>query len=693
MRTPTAKNPAFAAGLALLGLLLGPAAQAQTAPATLTVQVNKPGAAVPKNMYGLFFEDINFAADGGLYPELVKNKSFETDDHLIGWKAIKGAAGLESYLVSGDRPISNANRHFLRLSVKTAGPDAGFVNEGFRGMGVKQGAEYTFSVYARRGPGSIGALNVTLEESGRRGQGPETPASGQPLAQAQITGLTSEWKKYSIVLKPTATAAKARLKLTVDGTGTVDLDVVSLFPKDTYLKRENGLRPDLVQLLKDMKPGFLRFPGGCIVEGRTLAQRYQWKETIGDLAARQPMINRWNTEFIHKFTPDYYQSFGLGFFEYFQLAEDIGAEPLPILNVGMACQFNSAELAPISAAAKGPNATGAVDEPTLDTFIQDALDLVEFANGPASSPWGAKRVAMGHPAPFNLKMMGIGNEQWGPQYLERYEPFAKALKAKYPAMQIVSSAGPAPDGELFDKATAKLREQKAEFIDEHYYAKPDWFRAHVDRYDNYPRTGSKIFAGEYAAQSVAIASPDNKNNWDCALSEAAFMTGLERNADVVAMASYAPLFAHVDAWQWTPNLIWFDNLNSYGTVNYYVQQLFSQNKGTTMLPVQLPANAKNGTDNLFASAVADDAVGDIVVKLVNYSTTPRAVKVNLAGAKKLGKTGRALVMASADLNTQNSLEEPKKMTPQESKFVVTGSTVSYTLAPNSFTVLRVPAKR
>ena len=693
MRTPTAKNPAFAAGLALLSLLLGPAAQAQTAPATLTVQVNKPGAAVPKNMYGLFFEDINFAADGGLYPELVKNKSFETDDHLIGWKAIKGAAGLESYLVSGDRPISNANRHFLRLSVKTAGPDAGFVNEGFRGMGVKQGAEYTFSVYARRGPGSIGALNVTLEESGRRGQGPETPASGQPLAQAQITGLTSEWKKYSIVLKPTATAAKARLKLTVDGTGTVDLDVVSLFPKDTYLKRENGLRPDLVQLLKDMKPGFLRFPGGCIVEGRTLAQRYQWKETIGDLAARQPMINRWNTEFIHKFTPDYYQSFGLGFFEYFQLAEDIGAEPLPILNVGMACQFNSAELAPISAAAKGPNATGAVDEPTLDTFIQDALDLVEFANGPASSPWGAKRVAMGHPAPFNLKMMGIGNEQWGPQYLERYEPFAKALKAKYPAMQIVSSAGPAPDGELFDKATAKLREQKAEFIDEHYYAKPDWFRAHVDRYDNYPRTGSKIFAGEYAAQSVAIASPDNKNNWDCALSEAAFMTGLERNADVVAMASYAPLFAHVDAWQWTPNLIWFDNLNSYGTVNYYVQQLFSQNKGTTMLPVQLPANAKNGTDNLFASAVADDAVGDIVVKLVNYSTTPRAVKVNLAGAKKLGKTGRALVMASADLNTQNSLEEPKKMTPQESKFVVTGSTVSYTLAPNSFTVLRVPAKR
>jgi alpha-N-arabinofuranosidase len=693
MRTPIAKTPLFTTSLALLGLLAGPAALAQTpAPATITVQVNKPGAPVPKNMYGLFFEDINFAADGGLYPELVKNKSFETDDHLIGWRAIRGAAALKSYLVSGDQPISAGNNHFLRLSVGTASPDAGFINEGFRGMGVKQGAEYTFSIYLRRGPGSIGGVNVTLEEPGRRGSGPEWADSGPALAQASITGLTGEWKKYSVVLKSSATAAKARLKLTVDGTGTVDIDVVSLFPKDTYLKRENGLRPDLVQLLKDMKPGFLRFPGGCIVEGITLDNRYQWKETIGDVAARKPMINRWNKEFIHRYTPDYYQSFGLGFFEYFQLSEDIGAEPLPILNVGMACQFNSAELAPISSA-KGPNVGAAGDGPTLDTFIQDALDLVEFANGPASSPWGAKRVAMGHPAPFNLKMIGIGNEQWGPQYLERYEPFAKALKAKYPAIQIVSSAGPSPDGDLFDKATFKLREEKAEYIDEHYYAKPDWFRQHVDRYDNYPRTGSKIFAGEYAAQSVGIASENNKNNWDCAISEAAFMTGLERNADVVAMASYAPMLAHVDAWQWTPNLIWFDNLNAYGTVNYYVQQLYSQNKGTTMLPLQLPGNAKNGTDNLFASAVADDPAGDIVVKLVNYSTAPRAVKVNLTGAKKMGKTGRALVMASSDLNTQNSLQEPKKLTPQESTFAVAGTTVSYTLAPNSFTVLRIPGKR
>ncbi|WP_035564999.1 alpha-L-arabinofuranosidase C-terminal domain-containing protein [Hymenobacter sp. IS2118] len=687
-------NPALRlSALALLGLLPGTAALAQSAaPATITVQVNKPVAPVAKNMYGLFFEDINFAADGGLYPELVKNKSFETDDQLIGWKAVRGAAGLESYLISTDRPISNANNHFLRLSVKTAGPDAAFVNEGFRGMGVKAGAEYTFSFYARKGPGNVAGVTVTLEEAGL-GRGPETAASGPALAQVKITGLTSEWKKYSVAMKPSATAAKARLKLAVEGTGTLDVDVVSLFPKDTYMNRENGLRPDLVQLLKDMKPGFLRFPGGCIVEGRTLAQRYQWKETIGDVASRRPLVNRWNTEFIHKFTPDYYQSFGLGFFEYFQLSEDIGAEPLPILNVGMACQFNSAELAPITSSAKGPNAAGQGDEPSLETYIQDAIDLIEFANGPASSPWGAKRVAMGHPAPFNMKMIGIGNEQWGPQYLERYEPFAKAVKAKYPNMQIVSSVGPSPDGELFDKATLKMRELKAEFIDEHYYAKPEWFRQHADRYDNYPRTGPKVFAGEYAAQSVAIGSPDNKNSWDCAISEAAFMTGLERNAGVVTMASYAPILAHVDAWQWTPNMIWFDNLTSYGTVNYYVQKLYALNKGTSVLPVTMPANAKNGTDNLFASAVADAPTGDVIVKLVNYATTPRAVKVNLAGAKKVGKSGTAQVMASDDLSTMNTIAEPTRLTPKEEKFAVSGSTVSYTLAPNSFTVLRIPGKK
>ncbi|MGI4820372.1 MAG: alpha-L-arabinofuranosidase C-terminal domain-containing protein [Janthinobacterium lividum] len=683
--------PALATSLTLLGALASGPAGAQTTPATLTVQVNKPGATVNKNMYGLFFEDINFAADGGLYPELVKNKSFEINPGLIGWKALQGAANLDAYAVRNEQPIAAANSHYVRLTTRNgAEGEAGIENEGFRGMGVKQGSEYNLSFYARRGPGSVAGLTAVL-----------VGEKGEVLAQAPVTGFSNEWKQYKAVLRPSGTQNKAHLKLVLNGTGTVDLDVVSLFPKDTWNNRPNGLRTDLVQLLKDMKPGFLRFPGGCIVEGRTLSERYQWKETIGDVASRLPLINRWNMEFKHRSTPDYYQSFGLGFFEYFQLSEDIGAEPLPILNVGMACQFNSGELAPMGTASTtkgGPSAEAAphdhtTDDPSLDVFIQDALDLVEFANGPATSTWGAKRAAMGHPAPFNLKMIGIGNEQWGPQYLERYEPFAKAVKAKYPNMQIVSSAGPSPDGDLFDKASKRLGELKAEYVDEHYYAKADWFRQNAARYDNYPRTGPKIFAGEYAAQSIAIGSPDNRNTWDCAISEAAFMTGLERNADVVGMASYAPLFANVDAWQWTPDMIWFDNLNSYGSPSYYVQKMYALNKGTKVLPVTMPAGAKNGADNLFASAVADEPTGEVVVKLVNYSNSPRPVKINLAGAKKLGKTGRAQVMASDDLQTQNSLKEPKKLAPQDATFTVSGSTLSYTLAPNSFTVLRVAGKR
>ena len=680
---------ALATGLTLLGPL---AASAQSAaPASLTVQVNKPGAAVNKNMYGLFFEDINFAADGGLYPELVKNKSFETDARLMGWGALQGAANLDTYSVRNEQGISQNNPHYVRLTTRNgATGEAGLENEGFRGMGVKAGAEYTLSFYARRGAGNINGLTATL-----------VGEKGESLGQVAVNGFTNEWKQHTAVLKATGTQNKAALKLVLNGTGTVDLDVISLYPKDTWNQRPNGLRTDLVQLLKDIKPGFLRFPGGCIVEGRTLSERYQWKETIGDVAARMPLINRWNMEFRHRSTPDYYQSFGLGFFEYFQLAEDIGAEPLPILNVGMACQFNSAELAPLGSTSTkgGPNAgeaaphNHATDDPSLEVFIQDALDLIEFANGPVTSAWGAKRAAMGHPAPFNLKMMGVGNEQWGPQYIERYEPFAKAVKAKYPNITLVSGAGPYPGGELFDTASKRLGELKADYIDEHYYAKADWFRQHADRYDKYARTGSKIFAGEYAAQSVNTGSPENKNTWDCAISEAAFMTGLERNADVVGMASYAPLFANVDAWQWTPDLIWFDNLNSYGSPSYYVQKLYSLNKGTKVLPVTMPDGAKNGTDNLFASAVADEPAGDVVVKLVNYSASPRPVSISLAGAKDLGKTGRAQTMASEDLQTQNSLKEPKKLAPQESTFTVKGSTLTYTLAPNSFTVLRVAAKK
>ena len=355
-----------------------------------------------------------------------------------------------------------------------------------------------------------------------------------------------------------------------EGPGTVDIDMVSVFPEDTWQGRENGLRKDLVQLLKDMKPGFLRFPGGCIVEGRFLDGRYQWKTTIGDPAERTLIVNRWNDEFANRATPDYYQSFGLGFYEYFLLSEDLGAEPLPIVNCGMACQYNSGELAPLDA---------------IDPYIQDALDLIEFANGPVTSPWGAKRAALGHPAPFNLKLLGVGNEQWGPQYIERFALFEKVLGQKHPEITLIASADPNFRSENFPRQWDRLRDLKADFVDEHFYQPPDWFLENVGRYDSYPRTGPKVFVGEYAAH-VAASGPQNvrPSTLAAALAEAVFMTGFERNADVVQMSAYAPLLAHIDAWQWTPNLIWFDNLRSFGTPSYYAQQMFGSNRGEPSAP-------------------------------------------------------------------------------------------------------------
>jgi len=651
----------------LCALVCAQAAPAAARARSVTVQLDRPGAAVPRTLFGLFFEDINFAADGGLYPERVKNRSFEFPEPLMGWKQLapggsKGTLQIYDLSTEGDVP----NSHYLRIKVDEPGQGFGLSNEGFRGVGVEKGKEYNFSVMARAAAGVPAALRVEVVD-----------AQGHSLGQAKVSGFTPQWKKYSATLRATGTESKARLNLLVDGAGALDVDLVSLFPKETWANRPNGLRPDLVKLLKEMNPGFLRFPGGCIVEGRYLEQRYQWKTTVGAPEERKLIVNRWNTEFRHRLTPDYYQSFGLGYYEYFQLAEDIGAEPLPIMNCGMACQFNSGELAPLE---------------DINHYIQDALDLVEFANGPAASKWGRVRAQMGHPAPFRLKMIGVGNEQWGPQYIERYKAFAKVLKAKHPEITLVSAAGPFPEGKEFDFLWGQLRQLNAELVDEHYYKPPQWFRENVGRYDEYPRVGPKVFAGEYAAQSVGIASPDNKNNWECALSEAAFVTGLERNADVVRMSSYAPLFGHVDAWQWTPNLIWFDNLRSYGTPDYYVQKLFSTNKGTRLLPVLLDGSPKNGREGLYASASLDEPAGEVILKLVNTDSAQKEVSINLAGATGV-RGGRALVLSSTDLKAENSLDEPTRVSPVEKQLSAASGDFTYTLAPDSLTVLRVKTLR
>ena len=629
----------------------------------VVIQIDRPGAAINPHMFGVFFEDINFAADGGIYAELVKNRSFEFPDPLMGWQKIERDGARGTLAVSDKDSLNAGNPHYLRLS-KSAGGEFGVANEGFRGIGVRCDAEYNFSVYARRGGGKPSALRVELV-------GP----AGQKLGSIRVSGFTESWTRFTGTLRAAATEAKARLNLFVEGAGALDVDMVSLFPKETWKRRPNGLRADLVQLLKEMRPGFVRFPGGCIVEGHDLSNRYQWKTTVNDLDARPLLLNRWNDEFKHRPTPDYFQSFGLGFYEYFLLCEDLGAEPLPILNCGMACQFNTSQLAPLDA---------------LDPYIQDALDLIEFANGPVTSRWGGKRAAMGHAAPFDLKMIGVGNEQWGPQYVERYERFSKALKAAHPEIRLVSSAGPAPAGEQFEFLWKHLRELKADVMDEHYYMKPEWFLKNASRYDGYDRSGPKVFAGEFAAQSTGVARPDNRSTWECALAEAAFMTGLERNGDVVVMSSYAPLFAHVEAWQWTPNLIWFDNLRAFGTPSYYVQKLFSTNGGTVNLPVTLNGSEKNGSDHLYASAARDGRSNEVILKLVNTAAERRAVKIDLAGAAGVGRGGTALLL-TGDLKAENSLEQPTRVAPVTSKLAASSSPVfDYELAPTSLVVLRLP---
>ena len=633
----------------------------------MNVNVKEPKAAIQPTMWGIFFEDINFAADGGIYAELVKNRSFEFSDPLMGWTLMKN----NKYSLnnkSGSVLIVNrigdelANPHFARIEVNG---DSGFVmvNEGFRGMGIKKDNVYNFSIMASVPGDEQMTVNIALHDKAKTS-----------IGEAKLTLAGKEWKKYDVSLTASSTDPKASLSLHFTGKGIVDADIISLFPKDTWKNRPNGFRSDLIQLLADIKPGFLRFPGGCIVEGYHLTERYQWKKTIGAPEDRELIINRWNTEFKHRPTPDYYQTFGVGFFEYFQLSEDIGAEPLPILSCGMACQFNSGEVV-------------LMDQ--LDPYVQDALDLIEFANGDVSTKWGKMRSDLGHPESFDLKFLGVGNEQWGPQYIERYKAFADAIKSKYPDIAIISSAGPFPEGEMFDYATNELKELKADIVDEHYYANPDWFFKNAGRYDNYERSGPKIFAGEYAAQSVATVSPENKNTWLCALSEAAFMTGLERNADLVQMASYAPLFAHAEGWQWTPDLIWFDNLRAYGTPNYYVQKLFSINKGTELLTLTINGQAVKGQENFYASAVSDKTTREVIIKIVNGGDSVKESSLVLSGGGKYDTKVRRIQMMSADLNGVNTLEQPAGITPAEAFINMKGNKLPFSAPPHSFTVLRI----
>lgn len=636
-----------------MSLALGVQAQQHV----MTVDASKPTAQIQPEMYGIFFEDINFGADGGLYAELVKNRSFEFPQPFVGWVPFGNVT------VQDENPCFERNPHYVRVVNDGRLLRAGLDNEGYRGIGVKQGEEYRFSVYARTPESKPMKLSVELVNS-----------DAQNLLKKGIEVSSREWQKLTVVLKSPFTDAHARLRVVLESKGTVDMDHISLFPVKTWKGRENGLRADLAQALYDLNPGVFRFPGGCIIEGNSLETRYQWKNSVGPVENRPLNENRWNYTFKHKAFPDYFQTLGLGFFEYFQLSEDLGAEPLPVISCGLSCQYESNEVVPM-------------DE--LEPYIQDALDLIEFANGPVTSTWGKVRAEMGHPEPFNLKMIAVGNEQWDQIYVERLEAFTKAIRAKYPTIKVVGSSGPSASGDKFDYLWPEMKRVGVDLVDEHYYMKPDWFFGNASRYDNYDRKGPKVFAGEYASHDH---STKKDNNFLAALSEAAFMTGLERNADVVHLATYAPLFAHVDAWQWNPDLIWFDNLRMMRTPNYYVQQMYGMNSGTDVLSLKMDGKAVAGQDSLYATAALNAPTGEIILKLVNAGSKPADVRIDFNGLKKRQLAGGVCTYLQNDSwRTVNTLEQ-EVLVPRVRPVSAEGQSLGLELAPRSFGVYRLQIK-
>ena len=627
----------------------------------MVIQADQIGAQIQPTMYGLFFEDINYGADGGLYAELVKNRSFEFPQNLMGWVTFGNVK------LMNDGPFER-NPHYVRLGNSGHGhKHTGLENEGFFGIGVKKGAEYRFSVWAR---GQKQRIRVELIKN-------STMEENQVFAARDLEIDSKEWKKYEITLRSNLTEPKAHLRIFLTSGGTLDLEHISLFPVDTWMGRENGLRKDLVQALYDIKPGVFRFPGGCIVEGTDLETRYNWKNTVGPIENRPLNENRWHYTFTHRFFPDYFQSYGLGFYEFFLLSEDIGAEPLPILNCGLACQFQNGN----------PEAHVAVCD--LEPYIQDAIDLIEFANGDTSTTWGKLRADMGHPEPFNLKFLGIGNEQWGKEYPERLKPFVEALRKAHPEIKIVGSSGPNSEGDQFEYLWPEMKKLEVDLVDEHFYRPEAWFLNSGMRYDSYDRNGPKVFAGEYACHGRG----KKWNHFNAALMEAAFMTNLERNADIVHMATYAPLFAHVEGWQWRPDMIWFDNLRSVRTCSYYVQQLYALNKGTNVVPLNMdgkPVAGVEGQDGLFASAVWDAESGCYIVKVINTSNKLQPVELSFAGLGKKESLadGTITTFHSDNPDLDNTVDNPTAIIPVESKITIEGNTLKTEVGAKSFAMYK-----
>lgn len=656
-------------GLATLFATLFLAASAASAaePATIAIDVAKPGHAVPTTLWGIFFEEISHAGEGGLYAEMVRNRDFEASvvpagwhvdgthvstprgwrtrlwftNDLPGWSQVEDGGAEGQIALDSSSPLNDRNPHSLRITVTKRGARCGVANSGFWGMNFQAGQWYDLTFYARTERNRHFGLIVSLES-----------IDGKEVCEREtLPEVGGRWRKYTLSLHARQSDPKGRLVITLSDPGTIWLDVVSLFPRHTFRNRPNGMRPDLAQMLVGLHPAFLRFPGGCVVEGCTMANRFRWQDSIGDIAQRKGGFDLWG----------YYTTYGLGFQEYLQLAEDLGAEPVYVINSGMSCQ------------ARRPNET--VSDADLHRYVQDSLDALEYAMGPVTSKWGALRAANGHPAPFPIKYVEIGNENHGPAYLKHYKIYYDAIKAKYPHIITI--------------ADTRLRDAPVEYVDDHFYVRPARFFHMWDYFDDVPRNGPKIYVGEYAVNRGV-----GHGNLFGALAEAVFMLDMEKNSDLVKMCSYAPLFENVNQPDWPVNLIRFDSSRCVGRSSYQVQKLFAENRPDVVLPTRVTAPEVSARDirvhEFYALAGLDERRHEVVLKVVNPTATPVAASIDLRGVTRVTAPGTIFTLGNANATAENTLDHPNFVVPVKSVYPAPDPEFTYHFTPNSLTVLRLP---
>jgi len=632
----------------------------------ITVNANAPRVKVSPELYGIFYEEINHAGEGGLYAEMVQNRDFEANqipegtgwagnllttpkgwferrwfaNELHGWSLIAQGGAKGSIRQESAEPMSHRNPHSMRLLAVRKGKRFGVANGGFWGMNFQDGHTYDLVFHARTAGGEKHDLAVSLESS----------VGHKTYAAKVVKGVGGPWKAYRCRLKVSGADPRGRLAICMDSPGTVWFDFVSLMPRKTFKNRPNGMRPDIAQALADLKPGFLRFPGGCVVEGFTLSNRIQWKNSLGDVARRLGTVSLWA----------YYNTYGIGFHEYLQLAEDLGAEAMYVINAGLSCQARCPEVC---------------KPEELDGYVQETLDALEYAMGPADSKWGAMRAANGRTEPFRIKYVEIGNENGGDDYNRHYKVFFQAIKARYPDVITIAD-------------NRNMGDVPVEMVDDHYYSNPEFFFENEGRYDSADRNGPAIYVGEYACNSGV-----GQGNLLGALSEAAFMIGMERNADVVRMCSYAPLLFNVNDISWPVNLIGFDSSRVYGRTSYQVQKLFGRHRPDEVLATTLEGPTDPKAREVYALAGLDISANEVVLKLVNRASSAREVTVTLADLPAPAGRAKAFTLAHDDPTAENSLDDPEVVAPVTSSVAIAGPRFQYTLKPYSLTILRIPLRK